>query len=66
MKLPDPSRYNSTQSEELIADAFRTIAKYFDDSNMKIHLDNTSQETYLKVEELLSQLDRDSACRTNK
>lgn len=52
--LPDPAKYNSLQSEALMRDAFAIIKKWINDPNTEIHLDNTSEATRTKVDEIMS------------
>ena len=51
--LPDPAKYNSMQSEALFRDAFAVIKQFLNDPNTEVHLDNASETTKLRVDDVM-------------
>jgi hypothetical protein len=53
LNLPDPAKYNAMQSEALFRDAFAIIKQFLNDSNTEVHLENASEFTKEKFDEVL-------------
>ena len=61
LNLPDPAKYNSTQSEALFRDAFAIIKQFLNDPNTEIHLENASAFMQERAAELMEVASRKPA-----